>query len=385
MKYLPHNTIMIELNKPKLKTYISDVESAQLIESGIINPVSFIRRVEYLVLTNFTGIILFDFADIQKVVYAKNGEMVFARSSVNDERLGETLCRMGKLTDEALIKASKEITPTRRLGKVLVENGYITARDLWLGVKRQIFEIWGSYVFFFPKRNDVWFHIIQCKIDETNVVKPNSNMLDSLFEFLREKVEMLEVDVSSGDLIRLNNLSLIVSFDDFEKAIIDRLLKNNNLSVKSLAEQINADEASTKIVLKPLIYAGILAITKPTVETEYKTQDKKMEELLELMNTIMINIAEIMKEKAPGVDFKANVRDYIKLSNSIFKDCVINKQGGIDPGYIMDIYKRSKVPSAYNETVTFIKELIQFELFEMKNYLPKDQTIELENIINTLG
>jgi hypothetical protein len=52
---------------------------------------------------------------------------------------------------------------------------------------------------------------------------------------------------------------------------------------------------------------------------------------------------------------------------------------------MMETYKNSKVLSPYSEAVTFIKELIQFELFEMKNYLPKDQTIELENIINALG
>jgi len=385
MKYLPNNAIVIELNKQRLKTYISNVDSAWLIASGILNPVTFTSIVEYLVLNNFTGIILLDLAEVQKVVYAKNGEIVFARSSINDERLGETLCRMGKLTEEALIKASKEITPSRRLGRVLVENGYITPRDLWLGVKRQIFEIWGSYLLPVADNVDKWFHIIQCQIDEANVIKPNSNMLESLFEFLREKVELLNIVIGSNDMVHLNNFPCMVSFNAFEKAIIDKLLKNNDMSIASLAKEINADESSTEAVLKPLVYTGVLGIIRKPIEEEYKTQDKKIEELLELMNTIMTNIAEIMSTKAPHVNFKANVRDYVRLSNSIFKDCIVNDRGGFDLGAMMETYKNSKVLSPYSEAVTFIKELIQFELFEMKNYLPKDQTIELENIINALG
>ena len=386
MEYIqPHTTVLVDLNRQKLKKYIADVESAQLIQSGILDPVMFVRDVERFYLAGFTGIILMDLADAQKVVYVKNGEVVFARSSVNDERLGETLCRMGKLTIDELNKASKEITPTRKLGKILVENGHITSRDLWLGVKRQIFEIWGSYVMPAENHRNGWIHVIKSKIDETNIVKPNNNMLDSLFELLREKAESIGTVAGSGDIIHLNYVTNSVSFNIFEKAIINHLLKTNDVPITALAHEINADETSAEIALRPLIYAGILDVIREPAAVQGKTDDTKIEDLIQLTNTIMTSIAEIMDKKSADVDFKSIVKDYIKSSDGIFKDCTINEKGCFSIPSLMDAYKNSQLLSPYDEATVFIKELIQFELFEMKNYLSKDQTEELESIIDALG
>lgn len=385
MSYIPNTVLTIGINKQRLKAYINDVESIQIVESGLLEPVFFVRCIEYLYSDGFTGIVLLDSMNAQKVVYIKNGDVVFARSSVNDERLGETLCRMGKLTEEILIKASKEITQTRRLGKILVENGYITPRELWLGVKRQIFEIWGSYILSALSHSTTWFHVIKCTIDETNIIKPNTNMLESLFEFLREKVDSLNISIGDNDLIHLNYFTNLISFNIFERAVIDHLIMNNDVSLVSLTKEINADQISTKSVLKPLIYTGILSVINKPLEVEQKTEDKRLKELLELTNTIMSSITEIMIKKAPKVNFLTNVKDYVKLSNSIFKNCEINEYGMFDINALLKVYQTTKSSSSYKDTVNFIKELIQFVLFEMKNYLPKDQTMELESMIDLLG
>ena len=383
MNYTPHNIISIELNKQKLKTYISDVENARLMQSSILEPGLLMRTADKLLLEGFTGIILSDLSDAQKVVYIKNGEVVFARSSVNDERLGETLCRMGKLTVEQLDKASKEITPSRKLGKILVENGHITSRDLWLGVRRQIFEIWGSYIL--PANNQPsWFHVIKSDVDETNIIRPTSNMLDSLFEFLREKAESINIIPGNDDVVRLNYLTNSVTFDEFEKAIIRHLLASNNSSFSNIAKSIHADIQSMQHALKPLVYTGILDIIKQPEKVEVKTEEARFEELVNLTNTIMMSIAEIMDKKAADVNFKNAVKEYIRLSNGMFKDCPLNSRGCFDTDTIMSVYKNSRLLSPYDEAVNYIKELIHFELFEMKNYLSKDQTEELENIIASL-
>ncbi len=385
MEYIPHNVVHVELNKQRLKSYINNAESSVLLQSNMFDPILFIKDVEKLYRDSFTGIILLDHAEVQKVVYVKNGEVIFARSSVNDERLGETLCRMGKLTIDELNKASKEITPNRKLGKILVENGHITSRDLWLGVKRQIFEIWGSYIMPAENHTNGWFHVIKSEIDDINIVKPNENMLASLFEFLKERADSININIEPENLVHLNYITNSVSFNIFEQAIIKHLLKTNDVTVTALSKEINADFESTMIALRPLIYTGILDRVRQLAKAEYKTEDVKIGELISLTNTIMTSIAEIMAKKAPDVNFKDAVKDYIKLSDGIFKECKINEQGCFDVNSFMEIYKNSQLLSPYDEAVVFIKELIQFELFEMKNYLSKDQTEELENIIDALG
>ncbi len=386
MDYMPHNMVLVELNKQKLRTFINNVDKAQLIQSAILDPIILIRTAENLLLNNFTGIILTDCANVQKVVYVKEGEVVFARSNLKDDRLGETMCRMGKLTDEKLNEASKEITQNRKLGKILVENKYITSRDLWLGVKRQILEIWGSYILPAASQPDAWFHVIQSDIDETNVVKPGSNMLDSLFEFLRLKINSIRIAPSPDDLIHLNYLLNSVTYTTREKTIIGHLLEKYDMTVGKLAGDIHIDDIQILgNILKPLIYTGILDMTKRISKPEQKTDEAKFEELVNLTNTIMASIAEIMNKKASHVNFKVSVAEYIKLSGGMFKDCELNEHGCFDARDIMSAYRNSKFMFSYKEAVTSIKELIQFELFEMKNYLTKDQTAELESMITALG
>ncbi|MCL4558543.1 MAG: hypothetical protein M1491_07940 [Deltaproteobacteria bacterium] len=390
MEHTPRNVVLIDVNRQRLKTYINDADDASLLQSCVLDPPGFVRTAEGLFLRRFTGIILFDLADAQKVVYIKSGEVVFARSSINDERLGETLCRMGKLTVGELDRASKEITPQRKLGKILIENGHITSRDLWLGVRRQIFEIWGSYVLRQTHGDSPWFHIIECAIDDSSVVKPTGNMLDSLFEFLRERLGSGDMPagpaIGEDDTICLNYLTNAVStFNPIEKAIIKQLLTSNNATVSKLAKDIRVDVPTVRNTVRPLVYAGMLDARKQSHRVEGKTEDVKFEELLTLTNAIMTSIAEIMGKKASHIDFKTNVRNYIKLSDSVFRDCSINENGCFDIDRMISVYKGSRLLSPYDELVAFIKELIQFELFEIKNYLSEDQTSELEDISAALG
>ncbi len=390
MEHTPRNVVLIDVNRQRLKTYINDAADASLLQSGVLDPPGFVRTTEGLLLRKFTGIILFDLADAQKVVYIKSGEVVFARSSINDERLGETLCRMGKLTAGELDKASKEITPKRKLGKILIESGHITSRDLWLGVRRQIFEIWGSYVLRQAHGDSPWFHIMECAVDDSNVVKPTGNMLDSLFEFLRERLGSGDMPacpvVREDDTICLNYLTNAVStFNPIEKAIIKQLLTSNNATVSKMAKDIKVDIPTVRNTVRPLVYAGMLDARKQSHRVEGKTEDVKFEELLTLTNAIMTSITEIMGKKASHIDFKTNVRNYIKLSDSVFRDCSINENGCLDIERMISVYKGSHLLSPYDELVAFIKELIQFELFEIKNYLSEDQTSELEDISAALG
>lgn len=88
-----------------------------------------------------TGVLQIKRNQVEKYVYFQDGRVVFARSTDPDERLGEVLLRLGKVTcrqiEEALLKA----VPGQRLGTVLVQAGYLVAPDLYQGVIRQVEEI----------------------------------------------------------------------------------------------------------------------------------------------------------------------------------------------------------------------------------------------------
>jgi curved DNA-binding protein CbpA len=77
-------------------------------------------------------------AEVKKV-YFKDGDVVFAASNLDEDRLGEFLLRTGKITREQFDASSETVIRTKRkLGAVLFEMGALTAHDLVAQVKLQV-------------------------------------------------------------------------------------------------------------------------------------------------------------------------------------------------------------------------------------------------------
>ena len=88
-----------------------------------------------------TGVLHIRRGPIEKHVFFQDGRVVFARSTDLDERLGEVLLRLGKVTCQHVEDAVRKAVPGQRLGTVLVQEAYISASDLYHGVIRQVEEI----------------------------------------------------------------------------------------------------------------------------------------------------------------------------------------------------------------------------------------------------
>ena len=92
-----------------------------------------------------TGTAVFDYIQDQtakkvvKKVYFKDGDITFAASNLQEDWLGRSLVRAGKLTEQQCM-ASEELVPKtgRKQGAILVELGFLTPQALVEGVKFQV-------------------------------------------------------------------------------------------------------------------------------------------------------------------------------------------------------------------------------------------------------
>lgn len=94
-----------------------------------------------------TGALVVQAGSTQKTIFVEDGKIVSAASSDGQDRLGEVLVRAGKLSRENLERAlaiSKRIAGFKKLGAILVENGYVKPPDLFAGLKIQVKEIISS-------------------------------------------------------------------------------------------------------------------------------------------------------------------------------------------------------------------------------------------------
>jgi hypothetical protein len=86
-----------------------------------------------------TGILEITTGSIIKKILIRNGDKIFAASTNQDDRLGETLIKEGEITLEEFNQASYLVSKTgERLGKVLVNLGYLKQNDLVRVVQNQV-------------------------------------------------------------------------------------------------------------------------------------------------------------------------------------------------------------------------------------------------------
>ncbi|MFQ5950277.1 MAG: DUF4388 domain-containing protein, partial [Nitrospiria bacterium] len=89
-----------------------------------------------------TGVLNLFRNDLNKSIYLQNGEMIFATSHYPDDRLGEVLLKAGKIRYKEYERSVELLKKTgKRQGTILVEEGFITPKDLFEGVIFQVKEI----------------------------------------------------------------------------------------------------------------------------------------------------------------------------------------------------------------------------------------------------
>jgi tetratricopeptide (TPR) repeat protein len=115
--------------------------------------------------------------DIKKSIYFLEGAIVFAHSNQKHDRLGETLLRLGKITQEEFETSSREVIEKgRRLGQVLSDLEFISAQEVNSAVHYQLQQIiyslfdWDSGEFEFIERERPVFEDIMIDISTPTII-----------------------------------------------------------------------------------------------------------------------------------------------------------------------------------------------------------------------
>jgi hypothetical protein len=157
-----------------------------------------------------SGFIHFTYRDHWKSVYLHKGEVVFARSNQRVDRLGECLLRAGVISLEQLREAERCFSPPTRFGKILVERGFLTPRELWTGVKYQVEEIVRS-LFSYPAGELLFWegeiqpdNVVRLSLDTHRLISEGIQRRDELRKFLSvledSRVQLAAIEGASRQL-----------------------------------------------------------------------------------------------------------------------------------------------------------------------------------------
>jgi hypothetical protein len=165
-----------------------DLSRVQL--PDVLSFVSMIRR---------SGKLVLRLGAMERILVWKDGDIVFATSNSPEDSLGLFLLRNGKITQQQYDESKRRVTPQLRHGKLLVQMGAISPKDLWWGVKNQALDIiyrlfeWQSGSFeFVESMEDISSEKIVLSLNTSSVIMEGIRRLDESAR-IREKVPNLDI------------------------------------------------------------------------------------------------------------------------------------------------------------------------------------------------
>ncbi len=319
-----------------------------------------------------SGFLLFGFADHEKAVYLHRGEVVFAASNQGVDRLGECLFRGGILNLEQLRDAEKRWTPNHRLGKVLVERGVLTPRELWNGVKLQVEEIVRSL--FAYTTGSVYFW--EGEVQPDNVVRLALPTRKLISQGLRRRDELLRFLAALED----PDVILVVTGDG-----ADGLSGNAHTLCGALTEHLQFGAACRAAGLDPLSGARIIQMLRlaGTVRIERRCEDPgsaadrhadgraALSELIESLVILMGELATpLVAADGPDAVFE-RISVLLKDTSVRYPELL----AGLEPGFAgaldpRQIEKRAIKISGDRERCVrdALGEMITYLEFELRNH-----------------
>ncbi|MFQ3580701.1 DUF4388 domain-containing protein [Chloracidobacterium validum] len=196
---------------------------------------------------------------ISKAIYFELGAIVFARSNDRADRIGESMMRNGLLSQADFLRASEAMGRGKRFGRVLVELGIVSERDLSnavtfqiLGIIYSLFE-WTSGEYQFTKQEKLVPDDLRLELSTANIVLEGVRRIRD-FSIIQRGMGDLNrlIGPSSNPLLRTQSLSL--------KPIERQLIAGINIPMNVLQAMmlVNGPPNATLQALYGLISAGIL-------------------------------------------------------------------------------------------------------------------------------
>ena len=207
-----------------------------------------------------TGKLKLRHADLERAIIWKEGDIIFAQSSSHEHSLGQFLLRNGKITLEQYEDSRQKITPNVRHGKLLVQMGAISPKDLWWGVKNQALEIiyslfhWneGRFAFYEPTE-EISPEKIVLQLNASSVIMEGVRRMDETVR-IREKI-------TSVEMIFAKVAGVSPDFDELDMNETEIEIFNNldgRLSVRDLIGMSELTEFEVTRILFQLISARLI-------------------------------------------------------------------------------------------------------------------------------
>ena len=321
-----------------------------------------------------SGLLQYAHRDHSKWIYLHRGEVVFAASNQRVDRLGECLLRAGVLTLDQLREAERRFTPPDRFGKVLVEHGFLTPRELWNGVKYQVEEIVRS-LFAMPA-GTVWFW--EGELQPDNVVRLSLETRRLVAEGIQRSEELRKfLNVLDDPCVRLARTK---GFDGplagMERAIVETIQGERPFA--GLCETLGLDREAAARSIQLLRLVGAVKLVRLASATPGADGDARsaaqLDELraqagagLKLLGELYTRVREADRNASIDERLGRVLDDATGRFPALLTGLRMGPGGTLDPELIAE--RAGKLPGDRAATLAAaLGELVAYLEFELMNH-----------------
>ena len=322
--------------------------------------------------TASTGILSVELEGTRKAVYFHDGRVVFATSNSPNDRLGETLLRLGKISVEEYEASLQQITHGRRQGKVLIEMGAMAPQDLWDGVETQVREIvfslfeWSAGAFVFESTS----------MPQKEKVTVSFDPLVLVLEGLRR------VDPEGALKGRYPDPGLILErlrdvdqsgLEPYERHILS--VVDGQRSVAEICRESEIGEGETQKTLYALFCAGFMRVRGRKIRAVGGAGDRDVyESTLTAYNSMYAYIYRYLLRET-GLEADATLHQAVTelhAAGGLIAACQVTRSGTLDPAPLLAALAATPEADRSVQLTDALNEVLYGLLFAVRNALGPD-------------
>jgi len=276
---------------------------------------------------------------------------------------------------EQLREAERRFSPPTRFGKVLVERGFLTPRELWTGVKYQVEEIVRS-LFSYPAGELLFWegeiqpdNVVRLSLDTSRLISEGIQRRDELRKFLSvledPRVQLARIEGASSQLT------------GSERVLIEAL--GSGRPFPEVCERLGLDRESAARSIQLLRLVG--AVKRVRVQTrdgflgESDLERHDEEQLRTLITDLVKLVGELVMPLARAEGGPDGIRERLgRILDeaagrfpALLTGVTPSPDAGLDPEPLFE--RASKLPGNREEQAALaLGELVSYLEFELKNH-----------------
>ncbi len=331
-----------------------------------------------------SGFLFFDDGEHVKSVYLHHGEVIFATSNQTFDRLGECLVRSGAITPEQFASAIEAYTSSTQFGKILVERGFLTSRELWGGVKLQVEEIVRSLFSYGAGTVLFW----EGEVRPDNVVRLSLPTRRLIAQGLKRRDDLLRfVALLETPRVRITTAQEAPQqLGQTERAVLDAIRAGGTFQEQ--CHRAGVEPLCGARTVQQLRVIGAVMVTREDDSTASASSDAVRSDEEAVRECVRLHIKLLTEFTAPivAVEGAEGIRDRLqRIADDaaerypeLLSDLVVGQGGVLDPDVLIQralAYpgeREREVRLALGELVSYL----EFELMNHPNIARPDEFLE---------